>query len=539
MKKLFFLPALAAMMFSSCSSDEPTVDNPADKDGESYMAINIKNVGQGSRAASVGDPEFEAGLDKEGNITKENLYFLFFDGNGNAFPLAYANVNGTVTTNMVKPNEIAWDKTDGAEDKTLTGVLVLGKAVGEGYIGKKPSTVICVANPNTDVMAKLENKNLSSVLATVTNIPADVKTTWYGTNAKFLMTNSVYANADANATSLIQEVDVTGCIKDTPDEAKKNPAYIYIERVAAKVRATYASTMDIQKRVKNEDGTSTVVTGENATFLLDNEEVTFTAAINGWQLYNTAVQANAFKVLDLTKANAFSWKWNDVDRHRSYWAVSNQGATLEDNTWDIYDAASFTNQSFATATPDANIAYCYENTGFTGVEANDRTPNSATAIIVKATISAKKKDGPIIGNIDMMRWSGAYYTVDRLKQRIADAYKAKFPDATVSADNVSFVENSTKDNTYHALYNGYDMSDLFGSILWWKNGVTSYSVNIEHFGGLIGVVRNHIYDYTFNGLIGLGVPGNYPNTPEEKEQFLACYVRVLNWHVVSNNVTLE
>lgn len=538
MKKLFFLPALAAMMFSSCSSDEPTVDNPTGKDGESYMAINIKNVGQGSRAAEVGDPEFEAGLDKEGNITKENLYFLFFDGNGNAFPLAYANVNGTVSTNMVKPSEIAWDKTDG-DDKTLTGVLVLGKAVGEGYIGKKPSTVICVANPNAGVMADLANKNLTTVLATVTNVPADVNTTWYGNNAKFLMTNSVYANADANATSLVQEVDVTGCIKDTPDEAKNNPAVIYIERVAAKVRATYTPTMDIQKRVKKEDGTTEVVTGEEATFLLDNEEVTFTAAINGWQLYNTAVQANAFKNLNLTTANAFTWKWNDVARHRSYWAVSNQGATLEDNTWDIYDAASFTNQSFAAATPDANIAYCYENTGFTGVEANDRTPNSATAIIVKATISAKKKDGTTISNIDMMRWSGAYYTVDRLKQRIADAYKAKFPDVTVSANNVSFVKNATKDNTYHALYDNYDMSELFGSILWWKNGVTSYSVNIEHFGGLIGVVRNHIYDYVFNGLIGLGVPGNDPNTPEETEQFLACYVRVLNWHVVSNNVTLE
>lgn len=539
MKKLFFLPALAAMMFSSCSSDEPTVDNPTGKDGESYMAINIKNIGQGSRAAEVGDPAFEAGLDKEGNITKENLYFLFFDDKGNAFPLAYANVNGTVTTNMVKPNEIAWDKTEGTDDKTLQGVLVLGKAVGEGYVGKKPSTVICVANPNTTVMANLENKNLSTVLGTETNTPADKDATWYGANAKFLMTNSVYANADANASSLFKEVDVTGCIKDTPEEAKANPAYIYIERVAAKVRATYASTMDIQKRVKKEDGTIEVVTGDKATFVLDNEEVTFTAAINGWQLYNTAVKANAFKDLNLTKANAFTWKWNDLARHRSYWAVSNQGSTLDDNTWNLYDAASFANQSFATANPGANIAYCYENTGFTDVAANDRTPNSATAIIVKATISAKKKDGTTLANVDMMRWSGAYYTVARLKEKVADAYKAQFPDATVSADKVKFVENSTKDNTYHALYDNYDMSELFGSILWWKNGVTSYSVNIEHFGGLIGVVRNHIYDYTFNGLIGLGVPGNDPNTPEEKEQFLSCYVRVLNWHVVSNTVTLE
>lgn len=54
------------------------------------------------------------------------------------------------------------------------------------------------------------------------------------------------------------------------------------------------------------------------------------------------------------------------------------------------------------------------------------------------------------------------------------------------------------------------------------------------------MVRNHIYDYTFNSVVGLGVPGTDPVNPEDPDQnYLAAVVNCLNWHVVSyNDVTL-
>ena len=67
-------------MFSSCSSDEPTVDNPADQAGDKYMAFSITNLG-GSRAAAADGYEDAAGTEGEVN----DLYFLFFDRKGNAF----------------------------------------------------------------------------------------------------------------------------------------------------------------------------------------------------------------------------------------------------------------------------------------------------------------------------------------------------------------------------------------------------------------------------------------------------------------------
>lgn len=517
-----------SMTFASCSNDEPAKGGSNDNvtDGVKYMAVTISNLSSGgSRATAVGSPEYNDAEGNEGKITSDNLYFLFFDDKGRAFPLAYANVNGVTITNMVKPISISQDETTGG-DKELTGTLVLGKSATEPYIGKTPSQVICVANPKTEAMQNLANKPLSEVLAQPTT-PAS--TTWYGENAKFLMTNATYVDENNN---LIQAVDVTGCIKNTPDEAKANPVKIYIERVVAKVRASYQNSYTVQRRVSN---TQIETTG---SFLLDNESVNFTAEINGWQLYNTASQSKAFKDLK-TSYPSFNWKWNDYDNHRSYWAESAPGADKGSNTYSLEDATQFSKQSYSytqdgntVVTGLTNVMYCFENTQYPDVDVTSRAMNEATGIVLKATI---KKDGKAI---NMYRWAGAYYTEARLKQRVADAYKAAYPSETVSVDKVSFVQNEGK-NTYYAKYENTSMAYLFDDILWWKDGVTSYYANIEHLGGNIGVVRNHIYDYTINGIIGLGIPGDNPDMPVEEKTYIACFVRVLDWHVLSNKITLE
>ena len=56
---------------------------------------------------------------------------------------------------------------------------------------------------------------------------------------------------------------------------------------------------------------------------------------------------------------------------------------------------------------------------------------------------------------------------------------------------------------------------------------------------LTGVVRNHIYDYVIDGIVGLGTPGNETENPKVIESYLAAHVRILNWRTVSNTVTLE
>ena len=116
--------------------------------------------------------------------------------------------------------------------------------------------------------------------------------------------------------------------------------------------------------------------------------------------------------------------------------------------------------------------------------------------------------------------------------------------ANLTADAVSFVKDTAPNRWKAQITNAagtvIDWSENYNNIMRWIGGATSYYLNIEHLGGLYGVVRNHIYDYTVNGVIGLGVPGNDPENPKpEDETFLAAHVNILNWHVVSNIVTLE
>ena len=89
------------------------------------------------------------------------------------------------------------------------------------------------------------------------------------------------------------------------------------------------------------------------------------------------------------------------------------------------------------------------------------------------------------------------------------------------------------------------------------NGMSYYIVNIEHLGvnkkdgdtylpAYYGVVRNHAYEITFNGVKGLGTPVYdpatiYPEpvTPENTESYVAAEINVLAWHLVKQTVTLQ
>lgn len=534
----FLLGAFAlSMTFASCSNDEPAKGGDSGNviNGEKYIAVNIENLSNGSRATVVGSPEFEDAKGQEGVITAPNLYFFFFDDKGNAFPLSAGSVNGTVISNMVKPTSLENTNTEGDGSETkLKGILVLGKAVGEGYVGKTPKYMLCVANPTVS-LGSLENKNMSTVLATPTTAPTawtnDPTSTSTTVMKTFLMTNSVYADDKGN---VINRVDVDGKFQDTPELATENPVVIHLERLVAKVRTTYASSYNVQ--VRKQDGTI----DPNGTFNLDNEDVKFTVRVDGWGLRKLAGTAAAYKKLTPANYAAWDWTWNDPTKHRSYWAESEHGTNFrESEKYDIYSSTQFTLGSFNAAAPTENITYCYENTGYTDTEVNDRSNNTmATGIMVKATIL---KDGT---PVDMFKWAGSYHTAADMKAHVAQAYNATNPVVLATADNVTFETNNAGNNTWHAVVTINDvptsMADLFGDLKWWKNGVTSYYLNIKHLGNLTGVVRNHIYDYVLESVVGLGVPGNDPENPTpDEETFLAARVNVLNWHVVSNKVTLE
>ena len=76
-KKRYFLPLLAALALSSCSSEDNVINDEPENNTPGYLAVNIvqpKSVG--SRADA--EDQFEDGTDEE-NSASEGLFFIFTD----------------------------------------------------------------------------------------------------------------------------------------------------------------------------------------------------------------------------------------------------------------------------------------------------------------------------------------------------------------------------------------------------------------------------------------------------------------------------
>lgn len=532
MKTKFYFGAFAALAlgFASCSSDEP-INGPVDPDGptvgESYMAVVIQNIGSNGKAAVPGDDDFEdpAVGSTESSFDAENIRFYFFTAEGQPFIMLNQGVNGTVShTNMVKPNQIEVSNDDGV-GQTIKGILVLGEP--EKYLGNKPAKVFCVANPIVHNFEDFANITLNQIKQIDVTYAPDKDP--FG---KFVMTSSSYASSNATDAEEIFYTDVTDCIKTTAAEAENNPAKIFLERLAAKVRVKGLGT-----KVVREKGAGT--TNPEAEFSITGIEgkVKLDVELAGWELVKNAKKTFAVKNIKDFIANPPFENWNDATHHRSYWAYTACAQTTDffKSSFNIHEDA-FSLGNYDADHPTANIAYCYGNTRFaeTVKTATDRTSN-ATAILVKGIVKKHGDTEPL----DLVNWGGQYFLTDNFKQMVADAYNREH-NTTLTKDNISFKNHGTNKNTWKVYVEGDGDWDRFDNISWWNKGVTSYYLNIKHFDEKFGVVRNHIYDYTLTDVIGLGVPGSDPENPEElKASYLAAVVYCLNWRIVSNTTVLE
>lgn len=534
MKNLFYsaLSVLAIGGLASCSSNEPVVGgDPNADEAYGYMAVNLKNAGiytPSNRAAEWGDPEYREGEGVENAITAENIRFYFFAEDMTPFRMNSEGINGTVTsTNMVKPINIVTTNTDGPADTGVQGVLVLGTPA-EGYKGQLPSKVICVANSSN--FEQYANENLKAVLGKFEATPTD----W---TQPFVMTSSTYFDADGK---LVYYTDIAGKIKKSVALAQEDPANIFIERLAAKIQIIKGIGEEKPVMEKDQNGN---LTQKKILVRDQGDPKELYVKLTGWQPYLTADKAFGLKNLEATWATSAPFEgwtdWNKADYHRSFWAVSGL-ANYQNSTYDLYNETQFTR----TTDP----YYTYENTMCPNpASASDASDRSATAMIVRAKVYQHEDDGSE-HPIDFMRWGGDYYLVSYLKEIIVKAYNSNLPEGAEQAvvGDVNFKLRAGT-NYYMATVKGNDYAD-FDNILWWKDGVTSYIVNVEHHSyaagtemkSIYGVVRNHIYEYELNNVIGLGIPGNTPDQPTEEEaSYLSAAIYVLNWHVVSHKIDLE
>lgn len=544
--KLFLGAALLSMgVFTSCSNDdEPANDGgQGNVKGDGYIAVRFETAGiGGSRAAGEG---FEEGSEAEGKVTAETTRFYFFDAAGNAFKMTDAgNVNAAegenaIVDNMVTPLEIKTGNTDG--NVAVEGVLVLGKG-DDGYEGLVPYQAVCVSNGTVAFMNSLANKSLEDLAKEVAK----------GDGNLFMMSNSNYDGALGNGA-----VTIGDKIYSKPEDANADPVDFYLERLAVKVRIKNTQKTEFIAQEATTSGDATTYSDAEYSIYQDDgsvKKVKLQVKLADWLLVKTTDNAYTIKQLPATDP----WtNWSDAAYHRSYWAVSS-ATSVNKPYFDIYGALTADTEVNTDWKDLASTGlYTWEWTGATKVDSeNDRDHDAnATSVVIRANVQenvASEGEAANWKNIELVWWAGAYYTLDAFKQQVLNTYNAGKAEADKAiATDVELVYvggndagkgKGGNDNYWKVQVKSVDYPK-YTQIKYWKDGVTSFYLNIKHANdndgnNIYGVVRNHIYEYSIDKIVGLGVPGNNPDQ-EAGETFVSASLNVLNWKVVSNSVTLQ
>ena len=379
---------------------------------------------------------------------------------------------------------------------------------------------------------------------------------------------------------------------------------IPVEKVLAKVTVSEKKTdgesdMTIEENVLSSLTGAGATAGE-ATTKTDNVELTI--SIDGWWLDSTPTQSYLLKNMS-NFAVTGSW-WNDIANTRSYWATSYAG-TDQAYANDTYgkqadlDASLYTqeNTSMAAAKTeqkdDKNDNVYEVNNRTKVVVAATLKQNGSAVDLVKWYGNYYTKDGFLISlaNLNDVK---KYYT------RTGEGTEtSQFVYTTLTKDNLKIVYNTDKTGAgaeigssnqnnvlvdseairnYEAavvLADGVEVYTLsvgadgktvgtkattatvneelkkISKMQYWNDGRTYYYVELEHnsadSNAAFGVVRNHSYKLTLDGIKGLGTPVPNPEKviiPEKpgddySETYISAKIQILSYRVVSQNVTLQ
>lgn len=493
--KLFPL-ALAAFAFSACTSEDAVENNPNVEGVKSYVAVNINNVGAGTRATDGG---YADGVANENQINAVRFYF--FTANGDAYKMK----NGQ--SYVEKQNPTGEAKNDPNVEKITDAMLVI-----EGATATAPHSMIAVVNPGTLEAGVLKaNMTKAEVEAAV----AGQNFVDNGAVAKdFVMSNSVYAEDNQP----VWVSDITGHVATKQADAISNPVDIYVERVAAKLTSTANGAQEGKYLV----GTTT------------NGQDVF-AVIKGWGIAKETTGANLIKKIDATWNVAdLGFEWNHPAYFRSYWEASTTelGADKSYNDYkskigQVYYTNPNTNAPEYVATVQLQYAdgTLAEICSYKGVE---YLSEDAVKKAILLENKAYKKRVPVEGgyNEEGLTVNDIHFVV------VGYQVKAQLNDGvTVYKDGV---EATTEANTKI----GATLAEIR------KDGMAYYHTGVEHLGTAKGIVRNHFYQIDVNTIKGFGTPVYDPESkfvpedPKEVKTYIAATIKVLSWRVVGQSVDL-
>lgn len=602
-KKLLFMPLVAAMAFTGCTSDEPVNPGNSGDSDTHYLAVSIiatPTAGGGRYTETEG--AYENGTAEENTVNKVRFYFFTATGNPSTVKknstVNYMDCTPTPKSNTTEP-------TDNHEtvSNRLDAVLMINTNDGD----KLPAKVVAVINPPSS----LDGRSLSlpalgaeaidftgytgnSVQVNTEASPVDEPTTIdeKSTSNGFVMSNAVFVN-EAKSIENATVVDANFYAKDEAS-AKEKPLKIYVERTVAKVRVNLGSALT-GNQPNPEDIESKLIKlqylddSKNAQDLkikvgdTDTEQQVY-IDLKGWNISGDLNKGRLLKDIQpgwtTTPPTGFDASWNLYALHRCFWANYCTGAV---NRYDMFRRDNNTDFSAYT--------YCNENAEHTN--STDGSPIRETDVIIPAII-CDASGNPlnicefagyrVIDNetfattktriITMITSDGSEFWTEETSASAegSKVYRTIKPEdikfeiiydsPSITDNNRYYVKASwAEQKTWYkgdpskldtptsvANWSQNELNDVlapYNTIKVWNKGQTYYYLEIPHFANKAGVVRNHLYNITIDGIYGLGTPvfdSSKKIIPEKvtpESIYIAAQVNILDWRIVSNNVSLD
>ena len=575
-KTLLFSVALAGLMLGSCSSSDDLAggNTPASQDGNGYVAFTINLPTQPSTRAGSFNDEFKDGMANEYAVKDATL--LLFQG---------ATESSATFVGAYKLSTEPWTSPAGDQNITTTSNKIVKKIDKSGTDMK--ALVVLNSNGVFTVDEAANSLKLNGSGTDFAGTYADfVKSAGVTSSANLTKTGFYMANAplcskkgdDSDpATGTVSTLtDLTGKIYDTEAEALAGKAaQVYVERAVAKV------TLNKGTVTETTTSTSTKVPFDVLGWAIDNfNKTTYlvrnTEDFDSWKSFSS-------KGLTPSKYRFVGAAPVATDLYRTYFAKDVNYDT--DYSAGILERAT----NFVNTYGDTNPQYCFENT----FDVPHQNENLTTLVTIKAKLNGGT-DFYIVGGDQIKLYTKA--ELDKLvKEKFLNteatwvtnnaldaSTKIGEGDLTLDYDKdeagVIHLKKVTVDPaklkaTPDPLPATYikDVDAAVGSMVYYKNGVSYYTVRIKHFGddltpweknklgvkagevypttdqaenwlGRYGVLRNNWYDITVQGVKGLGsatVPELTGTTDDELDSYIAVQINVLSWAKRTQNATLH
>lgn len=498
-RTLAILLLFLSVLFTACQSDEPVIDDGGGKtDGMNigYIAVNIvqpTSVGARSRTETT-EPTgpangFEYGSDDE-NKAEKALFFLFkgsnddseiFKVNNQSYIEVNINGSGTGTSPEV--------------ERIYNTVLVIDGVDSDPTNDVK--SIVCVLNAPTDLK--------SATISKISDLKTLIKDYSASTPGTFIMTNSVYAS-DGNITTQTSKTvkDEGGndkqesLVKKSAAEAQQDPVDIYVERVVAKVEASFKSG---DNGFRNEGAKPTI----------DGVETQLGITITGIEVANIAKKSYLFKnVTVASSASEGIWPGTnvfDATNKRSYWEIVPAFGT-EDNQMQLDNKSYKTIVTESTSsTPSTteeggtagggegtegsthlqSIVDRYTNNKFfTYIQPNTldnvtNEPKRKTCILVTAQLT-KTENGTTTPMTDLAYIRGGYTTLDGARNVVAAylAQKGYYKKIEETGQEARYEQLSASDLEWKNKYTFAESSDERSQLSWLKDYEVVAQINTEN-----------------------------------------------------------